>query len=104
MHILRWSLLSAAVLVLCSLVPYVFAPAEPFSGYAMLPGIIFGLYASVIISGNPHGGQIAPVLIVGSIVNFFFWVLVCYAGLSAYRRLSNKSVAAKDNRKSGPGA
>jgi hypothetical protein len=88
---MRWSLLSAAALVVCSLVPYIFAPAEPFSGYAMMPGVIFGLYASVVISGNPHGGQIAPLLIVASIVNFFFWTMVCYAALAVYRRLSKKS-------------
>ena len=76
MHIMRWSLLSA--------------PAEPFSGYAMMPGVIFGLYASIIISGNPHGGETAPLLIVASIVNFFFWTMVCYAALAVYRRLSKK--------------
>jgi hypothetical protein len=94
-HIVRWSLLSAAALVVCSLVPYILAPAESFSGYAMMPGVILGMYASVIISGNPHGGEMASVLIVASIVNFFFWTMVCYAALAVYRRLSKKSVPGK---------
>ena len=88
MSIFQRSLLSAAVLVLCSLVPYGFAPAEPFSGYAMFPGVIFGIYVSAILSGNPHSVQTAPMLIIASLVNFFFWTLVCYAALSAFRRFS----------------
>jgi hypothetical protein len=95
MYIVRWSLSSAGVLVACSLVPYILAGAGPFSGYAMMPGVIFGMYASVIISGNPHGGEMAPVLIVGSIVNFSFWTIVCYATLAVYFRLSKKSVPEK---------
>jgi hypothetical protein len=38
----------------------------------MIPGVVFGLYASVIVSGNPHGGGTAPLLIVASVVNYFF--------------------------------
>ena len=69
MHIMRWSLLSA--------------PAEPFSGYAMMPGVIFGLYASIIISGNPHGGETAPLLIVASIVNLRDSLIVAKVGIRA---------------------
>ena len=91
MNILQWSLLSAAVLALCSVVPYIFAPAEPFSGYAMSPGIIVGMYASAAISGYPHGVETIPLLIIAGIVNFFFWTLVCYAALAVFRKLSKKN-------------
>ncbi len=91
MSVLRQSLLSGAVLPLCSIVPYGFAPAEPFSGYAMSPGIIFGMYGSAMIDGNPHGVNIAGMLIIASFVNFLFWAFVCYCALSAYRRFSKSS-------------
>jgi len=89
MSIFQRSLLSAAVLVSCSLVPYGFAPAESFAGYAMLPGVIFGIYGSAIFSGNPHGVQTGPMLMVASLINFLFWTLVCYAAFSAFRRFSS---------------
>jgi len=91
MHRVRWSLIGGGVLVVYSLVPYIVAPNESFSGYAMMPGVIVGMYASVIISGNPHGGGIAPVLIVGSVVNYFFYATLCYLVLTVYRRFSKKS-------------
>ena len=86
MSILRWSLLSAAVLVLCSLIPYSLEPAEPFSGYALSPGFILGMYASAMFSGYPHGVEIVPMLVISSVVNFFFWTAVSYGALSALRR------------------
>jgi hypothetical protein len=88
MSIFQRSLLSAAVLVFCSLVPYGVAPAEPFSGFAMLPGVILGIYGSALFSGNPRGVEIAPMLIITILVNFFFWTLVCYAAFSTFRRFS----------------
>jgi hypothetical protein len=78
MSIFPRSPLSAAELVVCSLVPYRFAPAEPLSGYAMLPGVIVGIYGSAIFTGNPMVFQTAPMLIIASLVNFFFWALLCY--------------------------
>lgn len=90
MSISRSSLVTAAIFVLCSLVPFALQPAERSSAYAMMPGVILGMYASVIAIGSPHGGSIAPVLIVGSIVNFFFYTVVCYAVLKLYRRSRKK--------------
>jgi hypothetical protein len=95
MHIGRWSLLAGAVLVLFSLEPFIFAPTESFSGYALLPGIIIGMYASAAISGYPHGVELAPMLIIASVVNFFFWTIVCYAVLSVYFRFHHKSDSKK---------
>ena len=82
--------MAGAILVLCSLVPYALQGAQPSSGYAMIPGVIFGLYASVIVSGNPHGGSTASLLIVASIVNFFFYAGICYAVLLLYQTCRKK--------------
>jgi hypothetical protein len=96
MHTLRWSLLSAGILVFWSVLPYAFgAGDEPSAGYLMMPGIIFGIYGCMLLSGNPHGIETAPLLIISSIVNFIFWTVVCYAAISIYRRLSKKNVSAK---------
>jgi len=88
LSIFRRSLFAAVVLVLCSLVPFGVAPAEPFSGYAMFPGLIIGMYGSAMLAGNFHGVEIAPMLIITSVVNLFFWTLVCYAALSAFRKFA----------------
>jgi hypothetical protein len=88
MNILRWSLLAGGVWLLCSLVPFAVASADRLSGYPMMPGTICGVYASVILSGNPHGGEIAPFLVVASIVNYVFYSTVCYILLAVYVKFS----------------
>jgi hypothetical protein len=44
------------------------------------------MYASAMFSGYPHGVEIVPMLVISSVVNFFFWTAVSYGALSALRR------------------
>ena len=51
--------------------------------------VLFGMYGSAMLAGNFHGVEIAPMLIIASVVNLFFWTLVCYAALSAFRKFAS---------------
>jgi hypothetical protein len=51
------AVLAGVALVIFSLGLYSLAPDDPVGGYALMPGLIVGFYASVFASGNPHGGQ-----------------------------------------------
>jgi hypothetical protein len=62
--------------------------SRPVVRLCMMPGTICGVYASVILSGNPHGGEIAPFLVVASIVNYVFYSTVCYILLAVYVKFS----------------
>jgi hypothetical protein len=57
------------------------------SGYVIAPGVIVGLMAAVLISGNPHGGSTAEIVLVADAINFVVFVGVSYLILQirAYR-------------------
>jgi hypothetical protein len=79
------SLIIAAVAVLCSLILY--HAGDPFKPLVLLPGLIIGMYASVIVSGNPHGGSLAVVVVVAAFVNYFVYAILAYSGFRIYGRL-----------------
>jgi len=81
-------MLAGIGLVICSLGLYSLAPNDPIGGYMLFPGVLAGLYASVITSGNPHGGSTAVVVGVASFVNYFFFTIVVYCVLRFYHRSS----------------
>ncbi len=77
-------------MALCSVLPTWLGSAEPWAGYVMLPGVVFGMYASVFVSGNPHGGVMAPLVIVSGIVNFAFYTTLSLVVLSMYSRVQRR--------------
>ena len=90
MQILRWALLTGVVLVLISVLLYVLTPSE-VSGYVIVLGVFVGLLASVLTSGNPHGGTSTVVVLVASIVNFLFYTTVSYVVLLVASRHSKQA-------------
>jgi hypothetical protein len=69
---------------------FVFLNPQPAAGSVLLPGGIFGMYAGVFISGNPHGGEVA-VLIVSGAVNFFVYASLVYFVLYFLEKNRNKT-------------
>lgn len=49
-------------------------------------GIFFGLYLSVFLRGNPHGGDLIVVLVGAAVVNFAIYSALAYAIVAAIRR------------------
>lgn len=90
MHRLRSSVAVATVMTLLSILPVSLGSVEPWAGYAMLPGVLFGMYFSTFMSGNPHGVQIAPTVIVGGIVNLGFYTIVCLAVLAICSKIQRR--------------
>ena len=49
-----------------------------------------GVYASIFMSGNAHGVETAPVVIVGGIVNLVFYTIICLVALAIYSKVQSK--------------
>ncbi len=90
MRNLRMSLAISAVLTFCSILPFSLGSVEPWAGYVMMPGVVVGMYASIFISGNAHGVETAPVVIVGGFVNLVFYTIICLVALAIYSKVQSK--------------
>jgi len=85
----RNAVLAGIALVVCSLALYSLAPTgDPLQGYVLIPGVIVGMYVSMIASGNPHGGSLMVMLVVASFVNCFFYAVVTFSILRFCHRSS----------------
>jgi hypothetical protein len=84
----RNAMLAGIALVICSLGLYSLGPNDPIGGCMLLPGVIVGIYASVIASGNPHGVSLILLLVVACFVNYFFYTILVYCLLRFYHRSS----------------
>jgi hypothetical protein len=80
-------MIAGIALVVCTdLLSAALTPGGPVAGYVLLPGVILGMLASVIVSGNPHGGSLGVVMVVARLANYFFYVIVVYCMLLLWRR------------------
>lgn len=84
------SLAVSTIFTLCSLLPFSLGSVEPWAGYVMMPGVVVGMYASIFMSGNAHGVETAPVVIVGGIVNLVFYTIICLVALAIYSKVQSK--------------
>jgi hypothetical protein len=93
----RNAVLAGTALVVFSLGLYSLAPDDPIGGYALLPGVIVGIYASVIASGNPHVLSKAVIVAVTCLVNCFFYTMVVYFLLRFYKSWKSKRLASNSD-------
>jgi hypothetical protein len=54
--------------------------------YTALPGFMLGAIVSIIISGNPHGGELFSLITVALASNFAFYYLIARGVRGAWRR------------------
>jgi uncharacterized membrane protein YeaQ/YmgE (transglycosylase-associated protein family) len=97
MRILRHPLLIGALVVLYSLMLYALLPSD-ICWYVIVPGEFVGVIASVLISHNGHGGTIAEIVVVASIVNWLFYTILSYVILTLVERSSERRRRKAENR------
>jgi hypothetical protein len=84
----RLALWISSALIVCSLtVSYLLYP-EPAAGMVLAPGIFVGLVASVLTSGNPHGGSFTTIIPFAVATNFPFYLAISYAALAFWSKVS----------------
>jgi hypothetical protein len=88
-QILKRAVFVAGMLLICSLIAYKLLDPNPSAGYVTLPGFLVGIFVATIVAaarGNAHNIDLATILIVASLINFFCYLGFTYMALMLWSR------------------
>jgi hypothetical protein len=88
-QILKRAVFVAGGLLICSLIAYKVLEPNPSAGYIAMPGILVGIFLATILAaarGNAHGVDLATILIVASLINFFCYLGFTYTALTFWSK------------------